>query len=195
MVWGGAVALQLLGGLSLDEVPRVAAARLDLPVLGIGALASLATIVMCGLVPIIGLGAVNPAAVIGAHSRGSLGGRRGATLRMAIVATQVALAALLLTGGGLLLRSVANLSRVDPGFRATNVLTMDVTLPGARYRDPLKRTAFFRELLAQTSSLPGVVAVGANRYFRSVIGNSAIPSSSKGVPYGPARSQSSSTGA
>jgi hypothetical protein len=55
----------------------------------------------------------------------------------------MALAVVLLTGAGLLIRSFLRVIHVDPGFRAANVLSVFVGLPGSRYSDPAKQAAFF----------------------------------------------------
>jgi putative ABC transport system permease protein len=57
---------------------------------------------------------------------------------------------------GLLLRSFSRLLRVDPGFDSTNVLTMNVSLPTAKYADAPKQTSFFDDVLGRVSALPGV---------------------------------------
>jgi predicted permease len=160
-----AVGVPVLRDLSIDEVPRSAEARLDAQTLAIAALAALVTAIVCGLTPLVSLARLSPSAVLSAQARGSSGSRRHAKLRGAIVAAQVALAAVLLTGAGLMLRTVARLTSVDPGFRIEHVLTFDVSLPGSRYEDHTARIGFFRAFLERTAALPGVIAVGANRYF------------------------------
>jgi putative ABC transport system permease protein len=160
-----AAGVPVLRDLAINELPRAAGARLDAQTLAIGALAALMTAVVCGLAPLVSLARLSPAAALGAHARGSLGGRGHTNFRAAIVAAQVALAAVLLTGAGLMLRTVIQLTSVDLGFRAQRVLTLDVTLPETRYREHAARIAFFRSFLERTAALPGVVAAGANRYF------------------------------
>jgi putative ABC transport system permease protein len=155
----------ILRDLSIAEVPGAAGARLDAQTLAIGAAAGLVTAIVCGLAPLVMLGRLNPATVLGAHARGSSGGRRHAAFRGAIVAAQVTFAAVLLTGAGLMLRTLARLTSVDPGFRSERVLTFDVTLPGSRYQEHAARIGFFRAFVERTAALPGVIAVGANRYF------------------------------
>jgi putative ABC transport system permease protein len=75
------------------------------------------------------------------------------------------MAVVLLTGAGMMLRTVSRLMSVDPGFGSARVLTFDVTLPGTRYQGHAARIGFFRAFLERTAALPGVSAVGANRYF------------------------------
>ena len=71
--------------------------------------------------------------------------RRAASL---LVVAEIALAAVLLVGAGLTLRSFANLVAVDPGFRTTNVLTVQVALPAARYPTPQARAELYSRVFA-----------------------------------------------
>ena len=73
--------------------------------------------------------------------------------------TEVALAIVLLAGSGLMLRSLANLLQVNPGFDADGVLTLRLTMPrGAIARDSLP--GFYEKLVADLGALPGVTGVG-----------------------------------
>jgi putative ABC transport system permease protein len=83
-------------------------------------------------------------------------GGRGRTLRDALVVAEIALTVVLLTGGGLLVRSLLALQQVSLGFRPEHVLAMETT-PQNRQRS----WALFTGLLSDVSVLPGVVAVGA----------------------------------
>jgi putative ABC transport system permease protein len=74
---------------------------------------------------------------------------------------EVALAVVLLVGGGLMLKSFVQLVRVNPGFDPHHVLRLDVALPSTKYREPHKQRAFFEELIGQLRSQPGVESVGA----------------------------------
>jgi putative ABC transport system permease protein len=82
-------------------------------------------------------------------------------LRSALVVSQIAVAALLLVGSGLLLRSFAQILAVDPGFHAENVLTMDVSLPSSKYKEAPQIVAFFDNLLGRIRNLPGTLSAGA----------------------------------
>ena len=79
---------------------------------------------------------------------------RGCAARSSIA--ELALAVMLLAGAGLLMRSFAKLQAVDPGFRAEQALTFELTLPDARYKEDPQRIAFFDELLPRLRALPGV---------------------------------------
>ncbi len=86
------------------------------------------------------------------------GGRTAGAHRTtaAFVAAEVALCLMLLTGAGLLLRSLAKLSEVAPGFDSRNLLAMNLNLPTAQYPEPDQWTRFFERVRAQTEALPGV---------------------------------------
>ncbi|HEY4903022.1 MAG TPA: FtsX-like permease family protein [Candidatus Sulfotelmatobacter sp.] len=90
------------------------------------------------------------------ESRGASGGRKRAQISSLLVIGQVALSLLLLIGAGLLLRGFARLLRVDPGFDAQNVLTMNISLPTVKYAKAQQQIEFFDEVLRRVSSLPGV---------------------------------------
>lgn len=88
------------------------------------------------------------------------GGRRG-NLRRALVLVQVALSLVLLTTGGLVVRSFERLLRSTPGFDPSNVLTLRVPIAQWRYPDNASATAFHQRLEQELAALPGVVSVGA----------------------------------
>jgi predicted permease len=144
------------------NVPRLADSYIDTSVLGFTVLLSLLTGALFGVSP--GL------MVLRSNLRESLQeqGRSTATnqrhrMRQALIVSQVALALVLMTGTGLLVRSLIKLRSVDPGFRADQVLAMTLDMSGSRYADdPSSRRAqtFFRELTSQVSSMPSVIAVG-----------------------------------
>ena len=96
----------------------------------------------------------------GTNVRG--GGGHG-RMRRAMVVLQVALSLVLLSAGGLVVRSFDRLLRADPGFDATNVLTFRVPLPEARYPDEQSAYALQDRVLTELAALPGVrVASGAS---------------------------------
>lgn len=121
-------------------------------VLGLAALSALAF----GLVPALRASRPDIAAVL---SQAPRGGSTGAAsrLRGTLVAGQVALALVLLTGSALLVRSFLGLERRDPGFDADNALTMEWSLPASEYNDA-QVVAFIRELRSRVEALPGVTA-------------------------------------
>lgn len=91
--------------------------------------------------------------------RGSFNpGRR--RISSVLVVAEVALAVVLLVGGGLMLKSFVQLMRVDPGFQPHQVLRLDLALPRLKYREPTQQLQFYNELIARLDRLPGVESVG-----------------------------------
>jgi putative ABC transport system permease protein len=82
-------------------------------------------------------------------------------LRAALMVSEVALALVLLTGTGLLIRSFVRLASVDPGFDRRQLLTERVMLPLDKYRYPAQWTPFFQSVLERLGGLPGVESVAA----------------------------------
>jgi len=134
----------------------LAAISLDLRVLTFAVASTLLAGLLFGFLP----------SYISAHSRisetlkeggrGSSAANRRAFARNAFVVAQLGLALVLLTGSGLLIRSFVRLIGVDPGFDTGHLLTFKVSLPRAKYgKDPVC-LAFFQQLLAKLSTVPGV---------------------------------------
>ena len=99
-----------------------------------------------------------------AEAQTATAGRHRLRLQRAFVALEVALAVILLTGGGLLVRSFLKLQTVDPGFDTGQILTMRLTLPPAKYPDAAAGV-FFAELVDRLERLPGVREAAAASQF------------------------------
>jgi len=93
--------------------------------------------------------------------RGASEGRQGRALRGALVASEIALAFVLLIGAGLMLRSFAGLLGLDPGFDPANLLSLQVSVSGTRQAEPARRVHYYREVLERMAAVPGVTAVSA----------------------------------
>ncbi len=130
---------------------RQTAIGIDLPVLLFTLLLSLATGLLFGLVPAVGLSRVDLTEPLKEGSHGGAGRVRGL-----LVTAEVALAVVLLVLAGLLLRSFLQLRAVDPGFTPEGVLALPVELPPDGYTAPAARSAFFDELTRRAAALPGV---------------------------------------
>jgi putative ABC transport system permease protein len=143
---------------AFGEISRLASVSIDIRVLCFTLLISLATGTLFGLVPAIQLSRPNLNEVLKEGGQGS-GSQRG-RLRGVLMVSEVALAIVLLIGAGLLIRSFANLLRVNPGYRVDNLLTLRISLPDLSYEQKSRRAEFHRELLRRVSSLPGVEAAG-----------------------------------
>ncbi len=148
----------LLGGLT--SIPSQAV-EVDGMVLLFLFATSVVTGLLFGMFPAWRAASSNPnlilkAGIAGAHR--AHGGQD--TLRNGLVVIQVAVAAMLLIGAGLLTSSLSHLMQVDPGFRSDNVLYGEVSLSRARYPEEMQLTSFWRQLCEQVSALPQVDSVG-----------------------------------
>jgi predicted permease len=93
-------------------------------------------------------------------SRAQSPGRGKALLRRALLVVEVGLTVILLVGAGLLIKSYQRLRHADIGVPVDNVLTMHISLPEARYKQPEQRVEFFETLIARIRALPGLQAAG-----------------------------------
>ena len=153
--------LGIIVALSAGSVPRFEQPQLNAAVLGFSAALALLTTLLVGIAP--GFQASN-LPFLESLQQGQRSGalnRRAKNLRGVLIISEVALTLLLLSGAGLMLRSFAELRKVDPGFRAENLLTMKVALPDALYPKSSQRAAFLRELLQRLNSTPGIQLAAA----------------------------------
>jgi len=88
-------------------------------------------------------------------ARGSAGPRRR-RLGAALIVSEIAVALVLLVSAGLLLRSFAAVTRVDPGFDAEHVTALRLALPEGRYGSPAQSVLFYQSLIARAREVPGV---------------------------------------
>jgi len=138
-----------------DSMNGLASARVDgwifFFTIGIAALTGM----LFGVVPALQASRPQITAQLGQDARGGASSQRRSWLRNGLVATEVALALLLLVGAGLLLGSLVNLIDADLGFDTENVLTMTVSLPSERYPDEVQRREFHRELASRIRQVAG----------------------------------------
>jgi putative ABC transport system permease protein len=121
-------------------------------------LVSLATALLIGLVPALIASRADPQQALKESGRTASGAGGRQRLRSALVVGEVALALMLLFGTGLMVRSFIGLFDTDQGYRVDNVLTMQLTLPGARYEAEDSLVAFYNTLADRVRELPGVRA-------------------------------------
>ncbi len=165
--WG----IDLLLSLAPADIPRLDQVRIDGGVLAVTLLIALSTGLAFGALPLLQSRGIEPAAALhGAGPRSSAGPRRR-KVRQALVVAQLALAVVLVTGAGLLLRSFAKLRATDPGFRTEQVLKAGFTLPTTRYPQQFDRypdwpevLGFYGRLLERVRAIPGArtVALAGN---------------------------------
>ena len=149
--------VELLVALQPPDVPRIGAVTIDWRVLAFTTATTAVAGVLLGVLPALAASRTDPAAALRESSGRAGGGRR---LRGALVVGEIAAALVLVIGATLLVRSYAELSSVDPGYRVDGVLTTRLTLPPADYADA-EVAPFFRRLLERVDGLPGVAAAGA----------------------------------
>jgi predicted permease len=153
--------MKALLALGPDSLPRLQTIGLDLPTLGVTLGLSVITGLLFGLAPVLQTRKWKWNEALKESTRGSSAGRSRVNARRLLVISEVALALMLLVGGGLMVRSFVHLRAVDPGFTPDHLLTMTIPLAGSAQNTPPKRVAFFNELLQRVDSLPGVQAASA----------------------------------
>lgn len=152
---GTVLNLYLTGG----EVPGIVRPEVDWTVLTFAFTIAAATGIGCGLFPAVRACRADVNRDLKAAGRGFGAGRT--RTQSVLVAAEVGLAALLLVGAGLFLRSFANALRVDPGFRPEGLYAFELSLPGATYPDTARRNQFIEETVQQLAALPGIESASA----------------------------------
>ncbi|PYP71168.1 MAG: ABC transporter permease [Gemmatimonadetes bacterium] len=175
--WG----VHLLVRAAPPEVPRIADIRLDLQVLAVTGLVSMAVGVLFGLPAALSR---SGAAIQGLHAATTrtTEGVPAARLRGALVIAQMSLAIVLLVGAGLLVRSLRRLIAVDPGFDPANISAVTITLPRATYPDSLRRVAFYERLLERIRNMPDVQSAGIVSWLPMTPGNAVTSLTVVGRP-------------
>ena len=155
--WG----LRALVAISPRELFLLQGVHLNLPVLAVTVIVSLATGIVFGLAPALEATRLNLNDSLKEGGKGAAGqGSRSRRLRGALVIAEVALAIVLLTSAGLLVKSFVRLQQVDTGVQKDNVLTMVVRLPARKYSEDPQVIAFFRQVEERIRKLPGARDVG-----------------------------------
>jgi putative ABC transport system permease protein len=156
-----AVGLDGLLALAPDALPRQESITVDGRLFTFAGVVVLATAMLCGVAPAFQSSRLKLTTSLREGGRGAVGLGRAMRARNALVVVEVALSLMLLTGAGLLVRSLALMAQADPGFEPTGILTFDVELPDSRYGTGAARRAFFEGLLGRLRSMPGVEGVAA----------------------------------
>ncbi|HEY7388971.1 MAG TPA: ABC transporter permease [Bryobacteraceae bacterium] len=148
------VALRLMGSLPPDLLP-VSDIKIDITVLLFALGITIASALLFGMMPAWQASRTDLSTVLKEGGRTGSGGAR-LRLRNWLVAGELALATVLLSGAGLLLQSLLHLQHVRLGFRPQNLLTFEITPQAGRYDTVPKRTTFYRDLVERLASIPGV---------------------------------------
>lgn len=169
--WG----IDALAAAAGGYVPGAAGIGMDARVVAFAIALSVATALLFGLLPALDASRKSLASALeSAGGRGGTDTRSGLALRRGLVVGEIALAAALLVGAGLLLKSFWRLTHAESGIRPDSVLTLSVTLPESAFteeKDPAYRAA----ILGAVRALPGVLAAGASK---------TLPLHSGGEAYG-----------
>jgi putative ABC transport system permease protein len=158
------LALRVGKNLLPESLPRISEIGLNWNVAGFALLLAIATGLLCGLAPAFAALRTN---VNGALKEGGRSGSAGGGhthLRSALVVAEIAIALVLLTASGLLLRSFEKMRSVDLGFRPQHVTTASYSLPSKQYPTQSSVNVFNNELLRRLRELPGVQSAGLTSF-------------------------------
>ena len=142
------------------NLPRASEIGIDANVMAFTLLVSVVTGLLFGLAPALQISRTNLQDTLKDGSRSGAADLAGRSVRRALVVAEVALSLTLLVGAGLLIKSVAKLSGVNPGFDQRNVLTFGIMLPTVKYPTDTAQILFADQVLPKLNAIPGVRAAG-----------------------------------
>jgi putative ABC transport system permease protein len=138
------------------RLPRAADIAIGAPSIAFAVALSAVTVLLFALAPSPQLSRVNLMGVLRQAGAGAGAGRSSGRLRTALVTAEVALSLTLVVGAGLMLRSIARLTAVEPGYDAERMFAVDIAQSGARYDQPAGIRQFGDRLLDEIRTIPGV---------------------------------------
>ena len=159
--WGCKALVALAPAFLLKSVPSLG--TLNLQVLCFALVTVMLTTLFFGLAPALQAARPHSTETLKETGRSSSQSPRSRRFRNALVVSEIALAMVLLIGAGLMVRTLAQLSRVNLGFNPSNVLTLRVPLSGERYTEPQARVQFWERLLSAVESLRNVESASVSR--------------------------------
>jgi predicted permease len=155
-------AVRLLGP---QSVPRMSDVGVGLPSLAFTFMICVVSAILFGLAPALRVSRLDVQTVLKDTNRTAAGASaiwgRGNIIRRSLVIAEIALCAMLLIGASLLIRSFVRVRDVNPGFNPRNVLTLELTMTGQRYKDKVAVLSAYHELWQRLENLPGVTSAGA----------------------------------
>lgn len=154
-IWGTAL---LRSSLTWNDYVQSMASEmvLDWRVLGFCGLISMLAAIVFGLLPAMQASKVGLSAGLAEGSRGGSGGVERRRLRKSLVVGEIALSIILLTGAGVMIQAVVMEMRTALGFNPHHLLTAQIRVSGARYKEPKQQAAFFQKIVERAYNLPGV---------------------------------------
>jgi putative ABC transport system permease protein len=160
----GSALMKLLVAVAPASIPRIGSVSMDWQVLLASAILALLSGAIFGVIPAWQVSQTDPADSLRGSDK-NLSGRSQIRWRTALTLAEVGVSTVLLIGAGLLLKSFVTVLGVDLGFQAERVLTMNITLPEAKYATPLQRLQFFEQLETRVAAMPGVLSAAyCNRF-------------------------------
>ncbi len=157
------VGVRLIAARGSAGLPALAPLEIQPGMLLFSAALAVGTTLLFGLAPALRLARLDLTESLRDGAGGATTGLTRHRLRASLAVVQIALAVVLLLGAGLMIRTLAALSRVDLGFDPERVLTLQLRPPEASYPKPEQVVAFYRTLLESVRGLPGVKAAGLVR--------------------------------
>src|SRR5262249_32032396 len=158
------VSMDWLHVLGPKNVPRLGEIGIRVDALLFTLLISLISGILFGMAPALRVSRLDLLATLKDADRGSAGTAaiwgRGNNLRRVLVMAELSISVVVLIGAGLLVRSLVRLQNVSPGFNAANVLTLELTMSGDKYKDPQLVRSTYRLLWERLERVPGVTAAG-----------------------------------
>ncbi|HEX9887585.1 MAG TPA: ADOP family duplicated permease [Longimicrobiales bacterium] len=158
-----AILLAVVVRVAPPDLPRIDEIGLDRGALAFGVAVALAASVAFALLPALAVRRASPHAGLRSGGPGSTRSRGARRVQGALVANQAAVAVALLVAAGLLARSAGNLARVDPGFRATGVITFEIGLPAEEYGADDRARAWVR-IADRIERIGAVTAAGGGEF-------------------------------
>ena len=174
--WATRAVLNTLPG----TLPRASEVSLDSRVLLFTLGVSLFAGIVFGLAPALKASRANLQEVLKESGRGSSGARH--RLQGVFVVVEVAMALILLVGAGLMIRSLAALWRVNPGFNPSHAITFDLSMPSSSATTSAETRARLRQFDAKMYAIPGVEAVSVTLGARPMIHDTVLPFWIEGQP-------------
>lgn len=158
----GVAGTRLLERLQPAGLLRVTSFPVDGGVIAFAVAATAGAAILFGTFPAFLARHTGPGEALREAGRSGSPGRLARRVVGGLVVAEVALAALLVLGAGLLVRSITELRQVDPGFDPEGVVAITLNVPGARYRGPEQVIRFYDEVLTRVRALPGVASAAAS---------------------------------
>ncbi len=152
--------LDLLGSAGLQGLPHIAQVKINPQVCLFTFVIAAGSTILFGLIPALQISRPSVTESLQQGSKGSTGGLHTNKVRSFLVVSQVSLSLLLLLGAGLLIKSFFNLQAINPGFDPERLMTMELTLPRARYPDELQQVRTLDSIMQKIAAIHGIEAIG-----------------------------------